>query len=141
MLLESCCEALSHVLPCMCNPMRGHWIFGCLGCEESRGCSSAAFLFASLVARSHHIGTLRIAIYHRILQVCKLLIEIHHIHVLEKFTKLFINSFLILLCCENATLKFRSTMVPIHASVGVATFMLAVACCITGFTQKALDLG
>jgi hypothetical protein len=32
-------------------------------------------------------------------------------------------------------------MVPIHASVGVATFMLAVACCITGLTQKALDLG
>jgi hypothetical protein len=33
-------------------------------------------------------------------------------------------------------------MVPIHASVGVATFMLAVAACITGLTQKALhDLG
>lgn len=56
--------------------------------------------------------------------------------------KIFINSFLILLCCENATYKFRSMMVPIHASVGVATFMLAVAACITGLTQKALhDLG
>lgn len=59
----------------------------------------------------------------------------------EEMIIFFINSFLILLCCENATYKFRSTMVPIHASVGIATFMLAVACCITGLTQKALDLG
>lgn len=51
-------------------------------------------------------------------------------------------SFLILLCCENATLKFRSTMVPIHASLGVATFMLAIGAAITGLTEKALhDLG
>ncbi|KFB47989.1 hypothetical protein ZHAS_00016100 [Anopheles sinensis] len=40
-------------------------------------------------------------------------------------------SFLILLCCENATYKFRSTMVPIHASFGLATFMLAVATAVT----------
>jgi hypothetical protein len=53
-----------------------------------------------------------------------------------------INSFLILLCCENATYKFRSTMVPIHASLGVATFMLAIGAAITGLTEKALhDLG
>jgi hypothetical protein len=33
-------------------------------------------------------------------------------------------------------------MVPIHASVGVATFMLAIAAAITGFTEKALnDIG
>ncbi|XP_070490432.1 plasma membrane ascorbate-dependent reductase CYBRD1 isoform X1 [Chironomus tepperi] len=51
-------------------------------------------------------------------------------------------SFLVLLCCENATYKFRSTMVPIHASVGVATFMLAIGAAITGFTEKALnDIG
>uniref|UniRef100_A0A182J656 Uncharacterized protein n=1 Tax=Anopheles atroparvus TaxID=41427 RepID=A0A182J656_ANOAO len=51
-------------------------------------------------------------------------------------------SFLILLCCENATYKFRSTMVPIHASFGVATFMLAVATAVTGLTQKAhFELG
>uniref|UniRef100_A0A182Q9T3 Cytochrome b561 domain-containing protein n=1 Tax=Anopheles farauti TaxID=69004 RepID=A0A182Q9T3_9DIPT len=51
-------------------------------------------------------------------------------------------SFLILLCCENATYKFRSTMVPIHASFGVATFMLAIATAVTGLTQKAhFELG
>ncbi|XP_055537262.1 plasma membrane ascorbate-dependent reductase CYBRD1 isoform X3 [Wyeomyia smithii] len=51
-------------------------------------------------------------------------------------------SFLILLCCENATYKFRSTMVPIHASFGVVTFMLAIATAVTGLTQKAIfELG
>lgn len=30
-------------------------------------------------------------------------------------------------------------MVPIHASLGVATFMLAIGAAITGLTQKALD--
>lgn len=29
-------------------------------------------------------------------------------------------------------------MVPIHASIGLATFMLAIATCISGLTQKAL---
>lgn len=33
-------------------------------------------------------------------------------------------------------------MVPIHASLGLATFMLAVAAGVTGLTQKAImDLG
>ncbi|CAO1423674.1 unnamed protein product [Diamesa serratosioi] len=51
-------------------------------------------------------------------------------------------SFLVLLCCDNATHKFRSIMVPIHASLGLATFMLAVAAGVTGLTQKAImDLG
>jgi Eukaryotic cytochrome b561 len=61
--------------------------------------------------------------------------------VFQHFFSLF-HSFLILLCCENATYKFRSTMVPIHASLGVATFMLAIGAAITGLTEKALhDLG
>lgn len=54
----------------------------------------------------------------------------------------FTYSFLVLLCCDNATHKFRSIMVPIHASLGLATFMLAVAAGVTGLTQKAImDLG
>ncbi|KAK6617927.1 hypothetical protein RUM43_014156 [Polyplax serrata] len=47
-------------------------------------------------------------------------------------------SFLILLCCEGATAAFRASLVPIHSSFGITTFMLAVATCLTGFTEKAL---
>ncbi|XP_046389632.1 plasma membrane ascorbate-dependent reductase CYBRD1 isoform X2 [Ischnura elegans] len=47
-------------------------------------------------------------------------------------------SFLILLCCEGATAAFRASLVPIHASFGITTFMLAVATCLTGLTEKAL---
>uniref|UniRef100_A0A336KHM1 CSON003216 protein n=1 Tax=Culicoides sonorensis TaxID=179676 RepID=A0A336KHM1_CULSO len=46
-------------------------------------------------------------------------------------------SFLVLLCCDNATYKFRSVMVPIHAIFGIVTFMLAIATALTGFLQKA----
>ncbi|KAK9889810.1 hypothetical protein WA026_007182 [Henosepilachna vigintioctopunctata] len=47
-------------------------------------------------------------------------------------------SFLILLCCEGATAGFRSAMVPIHASFGLTTFMLAIAACVTGLTEKVM---
>jgi hypothetical protein len=30
-------------------------------------------------------------------------------------------------------------MIPIHASLGVATFMLAIGAAITGLTEKAID--
>lgn len=46
--------------------------------------------------------------------------------------------FLVCLCCENGTYKCRAAMVPIHASLGLATFMLACAACLTGITQKAI---
>ncbi|GJQ80354.1 hypothetical protein Trydic_g12222 [Trypoxylus dichotomus] len=48
-------------------------------------------------------------------------------------------SFLLLLCCEGATAQFRASLVPIHASFGLTTFMLAIASCLTGLTQKVLD--
>ncbi|EEB17488.1 Cytochrome b561, putative [Pediculus humanus corporis] len=47
-------------------------------------------------------------------------------------------SFLILLCCEGATAAFRASLTPVHSSFGITTFMLAVATCLTGFTQKTL---
>ncbi|KAJ1526899.1 hypothetical protein ONE63_008451 [Megalurothrips usitatus] len=47
-------------------------------------------------------------------------------------------SFLILLCCENATAGCRASLVPIHATFGILTFMLAVATCLTGLTEKAV---
>jgi cytochrome b-561 len=51
-------------------------------------------------------------------------------------------SFLILLCCEGATAAFRASLVPIHATFGITTFMLAVATCLTGLTEKAFfELG
>lgn len=46
-------------------------------------------------------------------------------------------SFLILLCCENGTAGFRASLVPIHATFGILTFMLAIATCLTGLTEKA----
>ncbi|KAI4461797.1 cytochrome b561-related [Holotrichia oblita] len=48
-------------------------------------------------------------------------------------------SFLLLLCCEGATAQFRASLVPIHASFGLTTFMLAIAACLTGLTQKVIE--
>lgn len=45
-------------------------------------------------------------------------------------------SFLVLLCCEGATAGFRAALVPIHSSFGVTIFMLAIATCLTGLTEK-----
>ncbi|XP_037040505.1 cytochrome b reductase 1 isoform X4 [Bradysia coprophila] len=47
-------------------------------------------------------------------------------------------TFLVCLCCENGTYSCRAAMVPIHASFGLVTFMLACAACLTGLTQKAI---
>lgn len=47
-------------------------------------------------------------------------------------------SFLVCLCCENATSGCRGAMVPIHASIGLATFLLAIATCVSGLTQRAI---
>ncbi|KAF2883277.1 hypothetical protein ILUMI_22895 [Ignelater luminosus] len=49
-------------------------------------------------------------------------------------------SFLVLLCCEGATAAFRAALVPIHASFGLTTFMLAVAACLTGLTERVFDV-
>lgn len=47
-------------------------------------------------------------------------------------------SFWILLCCEQGTAKFRAGLVPVHATFGIITFMLAIATAVTGYTEKAL---
>ncbi|XP_059476493.1 plasma membrane ascorbate-dependent reductase CYBRD1 isoform X1 [Neocloeon triangulifer] len=47
-------------------------------------------------------------------------------------------SFLVLLCCESATASFRAALVPIHATFGITTFLLAVATCLTGLTEKVI---
>uniref|UniRef100_A0A1A9X3J8 Cytochrome b561 domain-containing protein n=1 Tax=Glossina brevipalpis TaxID=37001 RepID=A0A1A9X3J8_9MUSC len=49
-------------------------------------------------------------------------------------------SFLVLLCCENRTYSCRSAMVPIHASFGLANFMMAVATCVTGLVETERQL-
>jgi len=49
-------------------------------------------------------------------------------------------SFLVLLCCEGATSAFRAALVPIHASFGLTTFMLAIAACLTGLTEKVFNV-
>jgi len=46
-------------------------------------------------------------------------------------------SFLLLLCCESATASFRAALVPIHSTFGTTTFLLAIATCVAGLTEKA----
>lgn len=36
------------------------------------------------------------------------------------------------------TAGLRGAMIPVHASIGLATFLLAIASCISGLTQKAI---
>ncbi|XP_017079225.1 transmembrane ascorbate-dependent reductase CYB561 isoform X3 [Drosophila eugracilis] len=45
-------------------------------------------------------------------------------------------TFLVMLCCENKTYSCRSAMVPIHASLGLANFWLAIATSVTGLIEK-----
>lgn len=47
-------------------------------------------------------------------------------------------SFLVLLCCEKATASFRAALLPIHIHFGLATFLMGVATCVTGLTEKAI---
>ena len=47
-------------------------------------------------------------------------------------------SFLLLMCCSSSTASFRSSMVPIHSTLGTTTFLMAVATCIAGITETAL---
>lgn len=46
-------------------------------------------------------------------------------------------SFLLLLCCESATASFRANLVPIHSTFGITTFVMAIATCCSGLTEKA----
>lgn len=51
-------------------------------------------------------------------------------------------TFLVFLCCETATAKFRQRMLPTHITFGLIVFSLAIASCVTGLTQtsrKILD--
>jgi len=47
-------------------------------------------------------------------------------------------SFLLLLCCSSATASCRSSMVPVHSTLGTTTFLMAIATCIAGITETAL---
>lgn len=46
-------------------------------------------------------------------------------------------SFLILLCCDSATSKFRAALLPIHKTFGLVIFSLAIATCLMGILQTA----
>ncbi|XP_013777779.2 cytochrome b ascorbate-dependent protein 3-like [Limulus polyphemus] len=46
-------------------------------------------------------------------------------------------SFLVLLCCDATTTKFRQQLLPTHKTFGVIIFSMAVAACVTGLTQSA----
>lgn len=46
-------------------------------------------------------------------------------------------SFLILLCCDHATSKFRAALLPIHKTFGLIIFSLAIATSLMGLLQTA----
>lgn len=46
-------------------------------------------------------------------------------------------SFLILLCCDQATSNYRAALLPIHKTFGLIIFSLAIATCLTGLLQTA----
>jgi cytochrome b561 len=46
-------------------------------------------------------------------------------------------SFLILLCCDQATANYRAALLPIHKTFGLIIFSLAIATCLTGLLQTA----
>jgi len=46
-------------------------------------------------------------------------------------------SFLVLLCCDQATRGFRSRLLPTHVTFGLIIFHLASAACLTGILQTA----
>lgn len=46
-------------------------------------------------------------------------------------------SFWILLCCDSSTNSYRASLVPIHSTFGIVTFLLAIATALTGYTEKA----
>ncbi|XP_054166255.1 uncharacterized protein LOC128963762 isoform X2 [Oppia nitens] len=48
-------------------------------------------------------------------------------------------SFLVLLCCERATAGYRATVLPTHQTMGITIYMLAIAGCLTGLLQTALN--
>lgn len=47
-------------------------------------------------------------------------------------------SFLVLLCCDTKTANYRASLHPIHVHFGLATFLMAVATCVTGLTEKII---
>ncbi|XP_031620800.1 cytochrome b reductase 1 isoform X2 [Contarinia nasturtii] len=47
-------------------------------------------------------------------------------------------TFLVCLCCNKMTYGCRGALIPVHASLGLATFLLAIASCLSGLTQKAI---
>lgn len=46
-------------------------------------------------------------------------------------------SFLVLLCCDKATVTYRQRLVPIHTNFGLIIFGMAAATCVTGLMQTA----
>ncbi|XP_050044017.2 uncharacterized protein [Dermacentor andersoni] len=46
-------------------------------------------------------------------------------------------SFLVLLCCDKATVTYRQRLVPIHTNFGLIIFSIAAAACVTGLMQTA----
>ena len=45
-------------------------------------------------------------------------------------------TFVVLLCCEKQTRKYRASFAQLHANMGVVTFVLAIGTACAGITQK-----
>jgi len=46
-------------------------------------------------------------------------------------------SFLVLLCCEKGTARYRANLLPTHRTFGLIIFSLAASACVTGILQTA----
>lgn len=119
-----------------------HWIHGRMVLQESTkrwkrsSQPCASFLQYSLLVRTGNNGPLCSSGDHLFIIWGSPIISV----ILQLVVGMF--SFLALLACESATARFRAKLVPVHAIIGTATFILAIATCVCGLTERAfLDLG
>lgn len=118
----------------MHNSMCCYWFLGCVRFAQFSKSTNSKFLYSSLMDWSGHNGTICFAICFWIFHVSVMaLVDRKGYRNNFSFFR-----FLVCLCCENGTYACRAAMVPIHASFGLVTFMLACATCLTGLTQKAI---
>lgn len=138
MLKAFVCKIGAHTLPCVVHSVCCTWIFGRLGLSQFEEYS--ALLHDPLMDGLGHNGTLCTAICVRIFHVSSnhpmgdsIPFKTNADVAIALFRR-----FLVCLCCEKATYGCRSAMIPVHASIGLATFMLAIGTCIAGLTEKAI---
>ena len=115
------------------RPLHCSWLHRCLGLQESQNQSFPAFLQYPLLAWAGNYGIVCTSGDKRIQTwaIIKIIVNF----ALQLLVGLF--SFLALLACESGTARFRAGLVPIHAIMGTATFIMALATAICGLMERA----